>query len=795
MSVKNLYSYQPNFMLIPSLSCPASCRYCFGPNTGPAMDIATVNHVLNFVKSIAAETGQGKVRVTLHGGEPLAAGYDVVEALISGLNERCRGIGLDIGVQSNLWLLDERYCALFRKYGVSLSTSLDGPKEINDAQRGDGYFEKTMRGIKLARANGLVPGCIATFTAQTVPRWKEVFDFFMSQRISFSVHPSVAAIGRHTEMKLTPGQYEALFHDMFAYYLQNRKRIKIESYDQICQGIACNEGRVCTFRDCFGMFLAVDPHGDIYSCQRFVGRPEYRLGNIAGRPTMNDLINSTAAQKLLERERSLREQCGSCRHYGYCKGGCPYNAAASDQPDAVDPYCEAYKKVFSMVSGRLYDEMVSDENFLAVAELGPSDRGNPLLRVGVVTDLTDDHAHPLFVANTARRIVTAYALAKAPDVYKAALQLVETGTFKSKQTAWAALETLRSDMQPSDRLNKLYLHVTWRCQLKCSHCYASSDDDDAAEEMSVDSIATMARDAARCGFTEVVLTGGEPLLLRNRDLLLRKLAALRWDIKPVKLVLRTNFAMPLSPDDHMLLAGAFDEIVVSVDGGRNEHDLRRGAGSYDKTVRNLELYTGLIGETMPNDTGKIRSARLSISGTMKAAQANEESGFAVKELGRRLNIRHVKFRPLLPLGRTLETGEPVVSEALRSYLSPIELLKEGFHPVHTCGIGQNLYVEPSGESFPCYSYHKPHSFLGNVIEEGLYTVIKSERFRALRESTVDTNYSCKSCEYRYLCGGACRAWGGESSQYDLNAAPVECEGLKKRAERLYEEASRYLSAN
>jgi MoaA/NifB/PqqE/SkfB family radical SAM enzyme len=54
--------------------------------------------------------------------------------------------------------------------------------------------------------------------------------------------------------------------------------------------------------------------------------------------------------------------------------------------------------------------------------------------------------------------------------------------------------------------------------------------------------------------------------------------------------------MPLTPDDLVLLASAFDEIVVSVDGGKEEHDLRRGKGSYDKTVRNLESYMDLLGQ-------------------------------------------------------------------------------------------------------------------------------------------------------------------------------------------------------
>ena len=147
------------------------------------MDTGMVHRVLDCMESIVAETGMGKVHVTLHGGEPLAAGHDVIEALLSGLHERFRTMGLDVGMQSNLWLLDERFCKLFKKCDVSVSTSLDGPQDINDAQRGEGCFKKTMEGIRLARSQGLNPRCITTFTSLSAPRWKDVFGFFMSQNI------------------------------------------------------------------------------------------------------------------------------------------------------------------------------------------------------------------------------------------------------------------------------------------------------------------------------------------------------------------------------------------------------------------------------------------------------------------------------------------------------------------------------------------------------------------------------------------------------------------------------------
>jgi uncharacterized protein len=122
----------------------------------------------------------------------------------------------------------------------------------------------------------------------------------------------------------------------------------------------------------------------------------------------------------------------------------------------------------------------------------------------------------------------------------------------------------------------------------------------------------------------------------------------------------------------------------------------------------------------------------------------------------------------------------------------MELIEAGFCPVASCGLGQNLYVESSGESFPCYAYHKPHSYLGNVIAKGLGDILGSAAFGDLSSHTVHANPKCRECELRYLCGGACRAWGGAATQQDLDAPPVECEGLQQRAGALVAKAMEYL---
>ncbi|MCX5769296.1 MAG: TIGR04083 family peptide-modifying radical SAM enzyme [Candidatus Hydrogenedentes bacterium] len=783
---------RPQFMLVPSLACQARCTYCFGPHQGPVMSPATLDSAIDFVAAIAQETRQPDVKVTFHGGEPLLAGHLVWRRALEGLRDRLGRRLSHISVQSNLWNLDEEFCRLFTEFKVEIGTSLDGPAEITDLQRGRGYFDRTMAGVRRAQEHGLTVGAIATFTPAALDRWREVFDFFLGERIGFSIHASVRPLDRPDgRYALSSEEYGRLLVDLFEYYVGHRRELSVASLDYICRGVATGEGKVCTFRDCLGMFLAIDPAGGVYPCQRFCGRPGYRLGALDEHPTLETLMSSSVATRFRGWETQLRTACGGCAHLDHCRGGCPYNAWASEQ--AKDPYCQGYHEVFEWVEQRLADEMASEENIRAMAARPYDGTGYPLLREGPLIELARDGPHPSQIARTAKRIVAAVELARGPEFNMVANRLVRLGLCRTDESARVSLDGLRRRLHPATRkLNNLYLHVTLTCQLECAHCYArASAPGSEADSMSVEAIARLVRQAKEAGFRQVVITGGEPLIHPQRDEMLETFRALRPSMAPMNLIVRTNLAMPVSDDNLRRVACTFDQVVASVDGNRETHEARRGLGAYDKVVRNLERYQALCGGGGRWEAG--RPAELSIAAVMRAADIQGEVGDAVRELAGRLGVRRTRFRPLLPLGRARDWPEPPTSEALGAHLDPMELIREGFRPVSSCGLGQNLYVEPSGESFPCYAYHARHSLLGNVIENGLQSVLGSAVFQDLSRHNVDTNPKCRVCDVRYLCGGACRAWGGDQAQCDLDAAPAECEGLKRRAMGLLAAAQGYLS--
>jgi uncharacterized protein len=266
---------------------------------------------------------------------------------------------------------------------------------------------------------------------------------------------------------------------------------------------------------------------------------------------------------------------------------------------------------------------------------------------------------------------------------------------------------------------------------------------------------------------------------------------LRFEVKPMNIVLRTNLAIPLENPDLFKIGTSVDHLIVSVDGDEESHVLRRGRSTYKLVVHNLENFVELCKETGM----RFSYGELSLAAVLNSKDLHGKPGMAVRELARKLGINRTRFRPLLPLGRAAGWDEPPTLEALSTYADPMELIEQGFKPRRNCGLGQNLYVEPSGDSFPCHAYHKPYTYLGNVIKSGLSSILQADNFRNLSQHNVDNNFKCKKCEFRYLCGGVCRAWSKETGQYTPDSPEPGCKSLKQRASDLYQAAKKYLEIN
>ncbi|VVB95248.1 Coenzyme PQQ synthesis protein E [uncultured archaeon] len=320
------------------------------------MSIETIKEVVEWLKDFRND----QVTFTFHGGEPLMAGVDFYREALPLLAKNLSHLKPAFALQSNLWLMTPEMAKVLAEYNIPIGSSLDGPKELTDLQRGKGYFDKTMRGYEIARANGLKVSFICTFTSHSVKQKEEIFNFFLENGITLKLHPALPSIRDETPEKfaLSPQEYGELLVYLLDKYLENMGRIEIMNIDHLCKCMFTNRGTVCTFVDCMGDTFAVGPDGSIYPCYRFIGMPEYVMGNVKDHPRKEDLAKSDAWKKMFQFKDYVDKNCKECSNIKFCRGGCPYNAIAPHDGEikGVDPHCIAYKRIFKEIKDRWENE-------------------------------------------------------------------------------------------------------------------------------------------------------------------------------------------------------------------------------------------------------------------------------------------------------------------------------------------------------------------------------------------------------------------------------------------------------
>ncbi len=120
-------------------------------------------------------------------------------------------------------------------------------------------------------------------------------------------------------------------------------------------------------------------------------------------------------------------------------------------------------------------------------------------------------------------------------------------------------------------LRDLRISVTDRCNFRCSYCMPKDifDKDYAylphSALLSFEEIERLARQFVQLGVQKIRLTGGEPLLRKNIEVLIEKLARLRTlEGRPLDLTLTTNGAL-LARKAGALKAAGLQRVTVSLD--------------------------------------------------------------------------------------------------------------------------------------------------------------------------------------------------------------------------------------
>ena len=347
-------------MLVPTLGCPSNCGYCWSSEEGSElMSIDTLKQTVKWLKTLREDS----VTVTFHGGEPLLAGLEFFKTALPLIKTELGHLKPALAIQTNLWNMTDDLAELFSSYDIPIGSSIDGPEELNDYQRGEGYYQKTMHGYKIARAHNLKVSFICTFTSYSIQHKEAILNYFLENDLTLKLHPSLPSMrdDNPDEWALSPEDYGELLVYLLEEYLDKMDEVEIMNIDNLAKSVFRRRGTVCTYVDCMGDTFAIGPDGNIYPCYRFVGMPDYVMGNVYDSPTLDDLSQSKPWKLLDEFKDFVDKDCKRCNYIKFCRGGCPYNALAitDAKVEGVDPHCTAYKRIFKEITDKATREMLS----------------------------------------------------------------------------------------------------------------------------------------------------------------------------------------------------------------------------------------------------------------------------------------------------------------------------------------------------------------------------------------------------------------------------------------------------
>ncbi len=317
-----------------SHDCDLRCRYCFA-GTGAFggerlnMSVDTARRAIDFLLENSA--GRKRVEVDFFGGEPLL-NLPVVKETVAYGEERAADQGKEIRftLTTNGMLLDDDTAAYLNEKMFNLVLSLDGRREVNDRMRvspnGVSVYDAVLpRFRRLAQIRGdrqyYVRG---TYTAYNKDFFADVRHLVEAGFDRVSVEPVVADSRhryalRHEDLPELFRQYE-LLADYFCELYPTRQRFEFYHFNLSLLHGQCLAKRL-TGCGAGGEYLAVTPNGDIYPCHQFVGREDYRLGNLAEESLDENLRSTFRKAHVL-----AKEDCRGCWARFFCSGGCHANA-------------------------------------------------------------------------------------------------------------------------------------------------------------------------------------------------------------------------------------------------------------------------------------------------------------------------------------------------------------------------------------------------------------------------------------------------------------------------------------
>lgn len=313
--------------------CNLRCEYCFAGKGDYCQGRMLMSEEvgLKAIDFLLTHSGnRHNLELDFFGGEPLM-NLDVVKKVVKYARSKEEEYNkkFRFTMTTNGVLLDDDTIDFLCKEMSNIVLSIDGRKEVNDRTRktiaGGGSYDVIMPKFqKLVEKRG--DG--QYYVRGTFTKWNKDFanDVIHLSEMGFdqiSMEPCVS------DPKFDYSLTEADLPEVFAEYeklakLMIERRREGKGFNFFHFMVDLNQGPCAIKRlrgcSCGNEYVAVDPDGSIYPCHQFVGKEEWKMGNIYD-GELDESIRDTFAKCNI----FTKEGCSDCWCKFFCSGGCNAN--------------------------------------------------------------------------------------------------------------------------------------------------------------------------------------------------------------------------------------------------------------------------------------------------------------------------------------------------------------------------------------------------------------------------------------------------------------------------------------
>lgn len=364
-------------IFVVSKNCNFSCIYCQAGNLNQNNNYKMSKETAKKAVDVALQSPNNYLTFEFQGGEPLT-NFDVIKYIVEYSKSVCGNKKVEYNLVSNLTLLTDEMIEFFVRNNVSICTSIDGNKDLQNINRPyinkDSYCE-TVKQIKKLQEKNIKVNAIETTTKYSLKKYKEIVDEYINLGLeSIFVRP-LTKLGKADNNWKNVG-YESeefiyFYKEILDYIIQKNKQgfFLSEGHSNIfLRKILLNEPvNYMELRSpCGGAIgqLAYYYDGNIYTCDEGrmlaeMGDDSFKLGNVYEN-TYKDLMQSDCTKTMcISSCIECLPYCNSCAYMPYC-GTCPViNLAQDNNIFAQNPKeyrCKIYGGILDILFNYIENE-------------------------------------------------------------------------------------------------------------------------------------------------------------------------------------------------------------------------------------------------------------------------------------------------------------------------------------------------------------------------------------------------------------------------------------------------------